>query len=172
MQPSRPGYNFTVADLLNFDISPLEAAKIMVAASGGAPANLSGDAAAGLQVDPIVALLAGILKSQKRSNAQYGPFAWQLTLWSQIQVLTQNAVRSYLLIQNVGSGDLMVLFEGGPSSVQDMSSAAGQNELTVKQTRAIRVVAGGNYEPLMPPSNAITIFTIGVATQGVCIEGA
>jgi hypothetical protein len=81
-------------------------------------------------------------------------------------------VRSYLLIQNVGSGDLMVLFEGGPSSVQDMSSAAGQNELTVKQTRAIRVVAGGNYEPLMPPSNAITIFTIGTATQGVCIEGA
>lgn len=165
MNPSQPGYNFSTADLLRFNVTPLEAARLVAQQTqgGAAPVASLGD--------PTTALLAALVQSQQRRNAQYGAFAWSLAAWAKIQVLQQNPIRSYLLIQNVGSGDLMVLFESGPASAQDLSGASGQAQLTVEQTRAVRIVAGGNYEPLVAPSNQITIFTLGTASNGVVLEG-
>ena len=163
MNPSQPGYNFSTADLIRFNVSPLEAARILARTSEGNPASTLGD--------PTLALLAELVRSQRRFNAQYGPFGFQLAIWRRLQVLPQNPLRSYLLIQNTGSGDVMVLFEPGPASVVDLSGASGQAQLTVDQVRAVRIVGGGNYEPLVAPTNEITIFSIGTATNGVVVEG-
>jgi hypothetical protein len=52
------------------------------------------------------------------------------------------------------------------------ATAAGQAQLTNQQTRAVRVVAGGYYEPLIAPTNQITIFTLNTATQAMAQEFA
>ena len=166
MRPNPYDYNFTVADLQRFEITPTEAARMLVQQTGGQAPN----AETVLGADPVVALLTQLVKSQRRANALYGPLGWSLAAWTKLQLFQTNPVRAYLLIQNVGSGDLLVLFEGGPTSPQDFSSNTDQ--LTTDQTRAVRVVAGGYYEPLVSPTNAVTIFTLGTATDGVAIEGA
>lgn len=167
--PSKPGYNMAVADLARFDITPLEAARIMAGTTQGQSPTGANVAAA---PDPVITLLAQLVKTQRRNNTVYGPLGWSLAAWAKLQIFTQNALRGYLIIQNVGSGDLLVLFEGGPVSAQDLSSAGGQTQLTTEQTRAIRIVAGGYYEPQVAPSNPITIFTLGTASNGVAIEGS
>lgn len=165
MKPSPPGYNFSTADLLRFNVTPEEAARLLARETGGGAVPVN-------QLEnPIPALLAELVRAQRRFNARYGNFAWSLAAWAKIQLLQQNPLRAYMLIQNVGSGDLMVLFESGPASAQDLSGASGQAQLTVEQSRAVRIVAGGNYEPLVAPSTEVTIFTLGTATQGVVIEG-
>ena len=165
MNPQQPGYELATADLLRVQVTPLEAARTIAQQTGNANVPVSS------LDNPAIALLAQLVKSQRRANAHYGSFPWSLAAWSKLQVLTQNPLRSYLLIQNVGSGDLLVLVETGPANAQDLSSAGGQAQLTVEQTRAIRIVAGGNYEPLVAPSDFITIFTLGTASNGVVIEG-
>ena len=165
MNPSQPGYNFTTADLQRFNITPEDAARLLARETqgGAVPVN---------QLEnPITALLAEMVRAQRRFNARYGSFGWSLAAWAKLQLLQQNPLRAYMLIQNVGSGDLMVLFESGPASAADLSSTGGQAQLTVEQTRAVRIVAGGNYEPLVAPSTEVTIFTLGTATQGVVVEG-
>lgn len=161
MQPSAPGYEFTAADLAGADI-PRSLLSQLIAAPQSVPAD---------QVPDPLQLLAAILKSQKRNSAIYRPIPFNFATFAQQMVLADNPNRSYLLIQVVGTGDLMAVFESGPNSVQDLSAAADQAQLTAKQTRAIRIVAGGNFEPLVVPTNAITLFTLNAATNGVVIEG-
>lgn len=164
MEPSQPGYNFTTADLAAFNIAPRDAAQLLVAATGGVTGNLG--IAPG---DTVAALLAELVRSQRRFNALFAPSPFSLAAWTRQQILAENPLRSYLLIQNVGSGDVMVLFETASVQPEDLSGAT--NELTVSQVRAVRIVAGGNYEPLVAPSNPITLFTLGTASSGLVIEG-
>lgn len=54
-------------------------------------------------------------------------------------VLPQNNLRTYLLIVNSGANAIYVKF-GAPAS-----------------TTSIPIPAGGNYEPLQPPSNSVNL---------------
>ena len=167
MNPSLPGYQFSIADIGRYGLSPLELARIVARETAGNPGNLD-------QIpDPVTAILAEIAKSQRRSNARFNASGWQLATYARVQILATNPLRSYFVIQNVGSGDVMVVFESSSTKTEDLSgSAASQAQLTNQQTRAVRVVAGGYYEPLVAPTNEITIFTLNTATQGIIIEGA
>lgn len=161
IQPSNPGYDFSSADLTRAGVSVMEAARVILAAK-----QEQGSAFP----DP-AALLAAIFKDQRKQNAKFQPVAFSLDIWMLQQVLNENPLRSYLIVQNVGSADIMILHETSNTVPQDYSAASAQNELTIKQTRAIRVVSGGYYEPLVAPSNPISIFTLGAGTNGVVIEG-
>lgn len=160
IKPSAPGAQFSSADLLRATVTPQQAARIILeqTAQGGLP-----DA---------VALLAAMFKEQRKQNAKFQPVPFDLPIWTLQQVLPENPQRSYLLIQNVGGADLMVVHETGPLQPQDFSAATAQAYLTIMQTRAIRIISGGNYEPLVAPSNPISIFTLAAVTNGVVIEGA
>lgn len=163
LRPSKPGYDFNVADLRRAEVSQQSAANIILSAQqSGAPAS---------SPDGMAALLAAILKQQRPRNASYAPFPFNYDIWRQQQVLTKNENRAYLLIQNVGMGDLMLVFEEAPNTVQDFSAIDDQQTLVIKQTRAIRIIAGGSYEPSIPPTNSITIFTLNTATNGLVVEG-
>jgi len=163
LRPSKPGYEFNVADLRRASIAPQEAGNIILAAQqSGAVAS---------SPDGMAALLAAILKQQRPRNANYAPFPFNYDIWRQQQVLTQNENRGYLLIQNVGMGDLMIVFEEAPNTVQDFSAVTDQQTLVIKQTRAVRLLAGGSYEPQIPPINSITLFTLNTATNGLVVEG-
>jgi len=163
LRPSIPGYDFNVADLRRASVSNETAGQIILAAQqSGAVAS---------SPDGMAALLAAILKQQRPRNANYAPFPFNYDIWRQQQVLTQNENRGYLLIQNVGLGDLMVVFEEAPSIVQDFSGVTDQQTLVIKQTRAIRIIAGGTYEPQIPPINSVTLFTLNTATNGLVVEG-
>lgn len=154
--PSRPGYRFSAADLDRASISPDELGRIILASAADDP----------------TALLAALLKSQTPMNSKYRPAPFSFTTYKKQMVLSENPKRNWLIVQNVGSGDLLIVFEDGPASVQDFSVAAdSQQQLINLQTRALRVVAGGYFEPLVPPKNAITLFTLNTATNGVVIEG-
>ena len=169
MNPSPPGYLFSTADIARAGLSPLELARLIVKETEGQPA---GGNLTELE-NPIVVLLAEIAKSQRRSNARFNSSAWQLAAYSRVQILASNPLRTYFMVQNVGSGDLLVIFESGSTTTEDLSTpAASVAQLTTQQTRAVRVVAGGNYEPLVAPTNEVTIFTLNTATQGIIIEGA
>lgn len=133
--------------------------------------NQQAVAGGGSGFDPSV-LLAAILKSQVKANSRYNVTGWQLDDFQQQMIFTENPLRNYLLVQNVGSGDLMIIFEDTGVEVQDFSTAASQQQLIDKQTRAVRIVAGGYFEPLVPPTNSITIFTLNTATVGIAIQGS
>lgn len=165
MQPSRPGYNFSTADLEAYGISPREAARILVQATGGEPGSLQAEPG-----DLIVALLAQLAKSQRRANAVFAPIPFSLATYTRQQMLSSNPRRSWLMIQNVGSNDLMVAFETAQLTPENLSG--NTSELTNQQQRSLRIVAGGYFEPLVAPSNAITLFTLNGATNGVIVEGA
>lgn len=154
--PSRPGYNFSSADVARASISPEELGKIILQSAANDP----------------TALLAALLKAQVPMNSKYRPVPYNFSAYSSQLVLAENPKRNYLMIQNVGSNDLMVIFEDGPATVQDFSADADSQQLLInQQTRALRVVAGGYFEPLVPPKNSITLFTLNGATNGVVIDG-
>lgn len=161
MQPSPPGYDFTAADLASADIDRSLLARLIVAPQTVPAAQVP---------DPLQ-LLAALLKTQKRNSAAFRPVPFNFATFARQMMLADNPNRSYLLIQNVGSGDVMVVFENGPVSVQDLSAAGDQSQLTAQQTRAVRIVAGGYFEPLVVPINAVTLFTLNTATNGLIIEG-
>ena len=164
LKPSVPGYDFSAADLRRARITPEAAGRIILA--GAAPQ--AGGASA---PDGTAALLAAIIKQQRPRNTEYRQFPFFYDIWRQQQILTENENRGYLLIQNVGSGDLMILFEVSTTEVVDFSALADQQTLVIKQTRAVRLVAGGSYEPQIPPINTITLFTLNTATNGIVVEG-
>lgn len=166
LQPSAPGVDLAQADVARAEVTREQAAQIILQAGGGA-----GSQGINADVGGMMALLATLIKITKRNSARYMPFGFGLAAWARQQVLTENPLRSYLLVQNVGSGDLMVVMETGPIAVQDLSSAANQQQLTNQQLRAVRVVAGGYFEPLTPPVNPVTIFTLGTGTTGLVVEG-
>lgn len=165
MQPNNPGYDLASADLQRARISSEDLARIVVRATGGNPANAG---AVPVASDPVVSLLAQIALTQKRSNAKYAPLGFTLAAYTRYQILTENPLRTQLLIQNVGSGDLMVLFGTGDVNPTVIAS----DQLLAQQAYAIRIVAGGSFEPYVSPTNPITIFTLATGTVGVCIEGA
>lgn len=167
--PSPPGPSFASADVTQADIaaagdiSQAQAASIILQATNGGQ---------GVQNDQsgVIALLAAILRNQKRNNANYTPMPFSFGAYIQQQLVGADPLRNYLLIQNVGSGDLMVLFETSSVNAQDFSSATAV--LTTKQTRCVRIVAGGYYEPLVAPTNAISLFTLGTGTNGLFVAGS
>lgn len=158
--------NLNYADKAGAMLKPEEAGDI-IASAKASPEMIPANSNAGIAV-----LLAAIYKSQKKNNCHFQPIPFNLGIWQQQQILTQNPLREYLLIQNVGSGDILVVFEESNSTVTDFSAVADQQALVIKQTRAIRIIAGGSYEPLTAPRNAITLFTLNTATNGVVLEGA
>ena len=158
--PSRPGYTFTVADLLAASISKEQLGRIIMQNRD------SGDPSA-----QYLAILASILKNMDARNCEGNITGFSLAVWNQVQILGPNANRTWLLLQNVGSGDLMVCYKTSSPAPQDYSAASAQAYLVQEQIRAVRVVAGGYFEPAKAPRNAVTIFTLGTATVGVACEG-
>lgn len=158
--PSRPGYLFNVADLLDARIGQEQLGRIILEGRD------SGDPS-----EQYLAILAGILKNMDTRNCDGIIQGFSLPVWTQVQILGPNPNRNWLLLQNVGSGDLMVTYKTGNPNPQDFSAASAQAYLTQEQIRAVRVVAGGYFEPIKAPRQAITIFTLGTATQGVACEG-
>lgn len=157
MEPSKPGYHLSTADLQRAYIGPDILGRIIQQAG---------------QHPDTTALLAGILKSQRKNNARFRPAMFNFPAYNRQLLFTENPNRSYLIIQNVGAGDLIVLFEDGPVSIEDDSGSADAQQMLINaQTRGLRIVAGGYFEPLVPPVNSITIFTLNTETNGVAIEG-
>ncbi len=157
MDTSRPGYDFSTADLSRASISPDTLGRMILQQ--------------GMQPDA-GALLAAILKTQRKNNARFRTATYNFATYNRQLIFAENMNRSYLIIQNVGSGDLMLVFEDGPVNLEDDSAVGSQGLLIGMQTRALRIVAGGYYEPLVPPVNSLTIFTLNGATNGVAIEGS
>lgn len=56
--------------------------------------------------------------------------------------LAKDNARKYLLIQNTGANDILVKFDSAHSA-----------------SEGIKIIAGGNYEPLIAPTSAIYIKT-------------
>lgn len=157
--PSYPGYDFSAADLKNFTINQQEIARIIMQRTTAGTMDGTG-------------LLAAILRVCKKSNASYSPIPFGLDDYQSQQITGADPLRSFLCIQNVGSGDLMVVFQAGSPVIEDFSgSADSQNVLNLLQLQSFRIVAGGNFFPDTPPNNPITIFTLGTATQGVVMVG-
>jgi len=152
--PSPNDPRLSAADLINLDLRPEEVGRI-IAQNTGEPTALQ--------------LLAAILKNQKKNNSNYQPAPYIFAAYQQQQIFPANPRRSYFLLQNVSAGDVLVIFEVAPNNLVDFSG--DHNSLIVKQTRSIRVVGGGYFEPLVVPTNAITLFTLNAAANGVCIEG-
>lgn len=166
-KPSGLQKTFSYADLLNANISAQQAGQIILGATATAEQHDPGSAPG------VAALLAAILKSQKKNNCDYRPYPFNLNIWQQQMVIAANPNREYLIIQNVGSGDLLIVFEVAGTEVTDFSASANdQQQLITKQTRAIRLVAGGSYEPATAPRNPVTIFTLNTATLGLIVEGS
>ncbi len=161
IQPSHPSYNLSVADITNADLPRAAVQRVLAQAQAETQAGNAPD---------IYMLLASMLKNQQPRNARYGPITFNLAAYVKQQILTENTSRSYLLIQNVGSGDIFALVEGGSPQATDLSG--NTTVLIQAQTRAVRIVAGGSYEPSIPPSNAITLFTLNTAAYGVVFEGS
>lgn len=158
IQPSNPGSSFSAADLVRASINPEALGRILTGTSTEADT---------------LQLLALLAKQQVKRNSRFRPNPFSFETYRKQLALSENPMRDYLLIQNVGSGDLMVLFEEGPVNVQDFSADAdSQQELINSQTRALRIVAGGYYEPLVAPTNPITLFVLNTATNGVVVEGS
>lgn len=157
--PSQPGYDFTSADLRNAHIRPDEIARIIMQRTAAGAMDSMG-------------LLAELLRRVKKANARYSPIPFGLAAF-QIQMITgEDPLRSFLVIQNVGSGDMMVTFQPNNPVIQDFSADTdSQNILNQLQLQSVRIVAGGNFFPDTPPSNPITIFTLGTATQGIVMVG-
>lgn len=166
LTPSPTGYEFNSADLAQAKISDADVSRIILGATQSIAPVSPGSA------DGVAALLASILKTQKKNSCNYQPFPFDYAIFTKQQVLAKNPLRQYLLIQNVGSGDLLVVFEESGSTPEDFSAAANQQALINMQTRAIRIVAGGSYEPSTAPLNAITLFTLNTATNGLVIDGS
>lgn len=166
LPPSSPGYLFSVSDVAQAKIPTDTLNRIIVnAVQNGAPVAPG-------SADGVAALLAAILKNAQPKNCDYQPFPFAYAIWNRQQVLAKNPDRAYLLIQNVGSGDLLCVFEETGIEVTDFSATPDtQQTLIVQQTRAIRIVAGGSYEPNIAPRSAVTLFTLNTATNGLVIEG-
>lgn len=162
--PSPPSYNFTVADLERAGFSTQELARVILQSKANGGIETGSPSA-------ILPLLAAILKTQKKANANHVHIPYALDDYQLQQILGGNENRQFLLIQNVGSGDLMVVPEAGDTSIRDFSAATAQAYLNDMQNRAIRIVAGGYYEPTTAPKNAMSIFTLATATNGVVVEG-
>lgn len=155
--PSRPGYDFTAADLKAADYSPESLGRLIL------------DIENGMTVE---GLLAAILKSQKKSNSKYTIIPFSLAVWQKQQLTGFDPIRNFLLIQVVGNGDLMTTFEAGNPAIEDFSATAdSQNVLLNLQNQALGIVSGGSFFPDTVPINPITVFTTSVATQGVCLIG-
>lgn len=152
--PSRPGYNLRTADLRNVSVDAMTIDHII---------------ASGRETPDAMVLLAELLKRGAPRNARYQAVAYQYPVYTQQQVLTENKNRAVLVIQNVGTGDIFALMEGSNPTPQDFSG--NPTQLSYAQTRAIRIVAGGNFTPQIPPSNAISLFTLNAVANGVIIEG-
>lgn len=160
IQPSPPGYEFSTADLARATIAPEKVASFIAR-------KVAGDDS----VSDVAALLAAIVRYgfKQSTYAQLVPFT--LPAWHIIQLQGGDEYRNYLELQNVGGGDLMVIFDAGNNQIQDLSSAQGQTDLTLKQAYALRVIAGGSYSPYVAPVNPVTLFTLGTATNGVLAVG-
>lgn len=162
LAPSEPGYAFNTADLAGAKLSDISISRIIAAGAidtqnGGSP--------------DIAALLAAILRTQRKANCRVSPLPFTLGIWQLQMILTENPLRNWMLIQNVGLGDLLLIEQTGSPTPVDYSAATAQASLTLLQTRAIRIVAGGYYEPLVPPVNPVSIFTLNTATVGTVREG-
>lgn len=153
LPPAAAGRDYSMADLLTADIPPEQLGQMILEQS----------------TPDVLALLASILRNQKRNNGQYQPVPYSFSAYGQQRVLTQNPRRGYLMVQNVGSGDIYICFEDSSENVQDYSGDT--QTLIVKQVRSLRIVGGGYFEPLVAPTNAITLFTLNAAAYGVVIEG-
>ena len=160
LPPSRPGYNFRAADLASADIPRSLIRSVLNQAQAQVQQGVAPD---------LYALFASMLKNQQPRNAKYGPITYNFTAYTRQQMLSENPDRSYLLIQNVGSGDILALFEGSSPQPTDLST--NTSVLIQAQTRAVRIVAGGSYEPSIPPSNPVTLFCLNTAANGVVFEG-
>ena len=68
--------------------------------------------------------------------------------------LAENQSRKYLLIQNKGSQDVYLKFVGASSS-----------------TEGVKIIAGGNYEPILVPINAIYLKSASGTQTVTIIEG-
>lgn len=160
IKPSKPGERFSSADVARARIPSATLGKMLLTLTPGA-------------VPDAGHLLAAILKGQVKSNGRYRTIPFNFPLYSKQMLVAENPLRNYLIIQNVGSNDLLVVFEDGPAVIQDFAADAdSQQQLTNLQTRALRIVAGGYFEPLVPPVNPITLFTLNGVTNGVAIEGS
>lgn len=161
--PSRPGYDFATADLGRAGVSRAAIQRFI----GRSQAPGSGSAEVNYET-----LLAQIALQMPKKNCRTNTYTYQIGAWFKQMILGENLDREYLFLQNVGSGDILVVQESGQRIPEDFSTTAGtQNVLTILQQRSVRVIAGGYWEPMKAPTNEISIFTLGTAAQGIVIEG-
>ena len=77
------------------------------------------------------------------------------TAGASAQVLGQNNLRSYLIIQNTGATSIIVKLG---------STISSSNE-------GVQIPAGGNYEPIKAPANAVFLKALSGSPTYILIEG-
>lgn len=77
------------------------------------------------------------------------------TAGASTQVLAQNTLRTYLIIQNTGSTIIIAKFG---------STISGSNE-------GIQIPAGGNYEPIEAPANSLWLKALSGSPTYKVIQG-
>ncbi len=134
-------------------------------------ANIPGLSLSGQWETDVIRMLSALYQRAHPRSARYTPRPFNFATWIRQQVFAENPNRSYLIIQVIGNGDLFVVFEESAIQATSFAAATAQPSLTLLQGRAIQIVGGGSYEPIVAPTNAITIFTLNAATNGIVIEG-
>lgn len=147
------GNEFSQADLLSASINPEQLGKLIMSQNA----------------ETVEVLLAAILRNQKKNNASFQPVPYSYSTYRRQKVLNANPLRSYFLLQNVSPGDIFVMFEDASANVTDFTTDT--QTLIANQIRAIRIIGGGYFEPLVAPTNPITLFTLNAAAYGVVVEG-
>jgi len=91
-----------------------------------------------------ILILFSLVTGMARANFyMYGPVISGVATGVSTQFFPQNTLRSYLLIVNTGSNTVYANFSGVQVGPQ-----------------GIPIPAGGNYEPLHAPSNAVYLTTV------------
>jgi hypothetical protein len=90
----------------------------------------------------------------RANQTLYGPPHTVTVNGTSTQYLPQNGLRTYLIIQNNGSVNIIVKF----GSVQT-------------STEGLVIVPGGNYEPIWAPANSVYIESASSSASVTIVEG-
>lgn len=166
--PSRPGYEFSSADLARAEV-PREAINRMIGV-GVQQMQQTGES------PPPEVLLASIAQKQAVASVRYRIYPFNLATGRLLQILPENLARKSLLIQfYTGAGlgnNVAILLEQGPTSPAQFDQGPTDSRLN----RCLRISTDTNFpnpfQFFMTPVNPVTLITdTDSPIAGVIIEG-
>lgn len=170
LEPSRPGAEFSSADLARVQIGPEEAGRIILQYIQQSQQEAAGP------IDAPTALIASLVRNQIAGNVRFQVYTYSLVSGAgagQIQqILTENPLRKALILAQLTAGgigsDTHFLFESGPPN----STAISNANFEVKRLTALRASSNNPMSFLPAPINPITVLIQESSNaNGLIIEG-